>query len=402
VVIVDDEPSITASLRSFLLLETDYRVHTFQNPLEALEQLPRLGCDILISDFLMPQMDGISFLSRVREFDRDLPLILLTGYADKENAIRAINEVGLFQYVEKPWDNDSLKLILQNGIRQQTLGRALRAKIRELDSVVTRLTSLEARDQLRTSELEMARKIQESLLPDAPPSVPGLRIETHYLPLIEVGGDFFDFHSRDNRRVELLIADVVGHGIQAALITTMVKAVFQECLSRELEPAATLQHLNTRLLELTPDDRFVTAIAASVDVESRLVRIANAGHPRPCLLSASRRRIEHLTEGELPLGILPGSSAPPYQDLELSIDPGDRLLFYTDGLEDLISPSGELFGDRQLGAVLERAMERRARDPGPTVDPSPLGAFVLEEAKRFAEGREPVDDINIVTLEFEG
>lgn len=402
VVIVDDEPAITATLRTFLQLETDYEIHTFESPIDALGQLPRLGCDVLISDFLMPEMDGITFLSRVREFDRDLPLILLTGYADKENAIRAINEVGLFQYVEKPWDNEQLRLILQNGLRQQNLARALRDKIGELDSAITRLTSLEARDQFVRSELEMARRIQQSLLPGSPPRLPGLQIESHYLPLLEVGGDFFDFHSADGR-VELLIADVVGHGIQAALLTSMVKALFRECLAQQMSPSATLEYLNARLLELTPTDRFVTAIAASVDVRERRVRIANAGHPPPYRLAEGTGRPEMLSRGELPLGLMPVGTGPPYVEHEIRCEPGDRLFLYTDGLPDVLSPAGELFGDRELWTALERATGRGSGKPGsdPGEPGGSLGGLVLEAAKRFAADLDPVDDINIVTLEFE-
>jgi len=398
VLIVDDEPAITTSLRSFFALDTDYEVHTFQSPKAALDALPRINPDIVISDFLMAEMDGIRFLGRVREFNRDIPLILLTGYADKENAIRAINEIGLYQYVEKPWDNDAFKLIVQNGLRQQSLARALRAKIGELDTVLTRLTSLQARDELMRGELEMARRIQESLLPSAPPQLPGLRVESHYLPLIEVGGDFFDFHTGREGQLDLLIADVAGHGIQAALITSMVKVMFQECATGDLSPAATLSHLSSRLGKLLPIGRFVTGIAASVELPRRQLRIANAGHPLPYLLSARRRRLEPLAGASLPIGILAPGIAPPYTDLELVAEPGDRLFLYTDGLADVSSPSGERFGDEEMLQVLDRAATSHGRSGEKA---NPLGELLLAAARRFAAGQLPVDDINIITLTFE-
>jgi sigma-B regulation protein RsbU (phosphoserine phosphatase) len=398
VLIVDDEPAITTSLRSFFALETHYEVHAFQSPLAALDALPRINPDIVISDFLMAEMDGIRFLGRVREFNSDIPLILLTGYADKENAIRAINEIGLYHYLEKPWDNDALKLIVQNGLRQQSLGRALRAQIDELDAVLSRLTSLQARDELMRDELEMARRIQESLLPSSPPKMPGLRVESHYLPLIEVGGDFYDFHSSRDGRLDLLIADVSGHGIQAALITAMVKAVFRECATGDLTPAATLSHLSSRLGDLLPIGRFVTGIAASVELPGRELRIANAGHPPPYLLSSRRRRLEPLAGSSLPIGILPRETAPPYTDLELVAEPGDRLFLYTDGLADVSSPSGERFGDQEMVDILERAA---TGNPGGGPGADPLGELVLGAARKFAAGEVPEDDINIVTITFE-
>lgn len=100
IVIVDDEEIVTQSLMSFLQLETEYEVHTFQSPEEALQLLRQRPIDLVISDFLMPGMNGLQFLAAVKKLHPDTPRILLTGYADKENAIRAINEVGLFGNVK--------------------------------------------------------------------------------------------------------------------------------------------------------------------------------------------------------------------------------------------------------------------------------------------------------------
>ena len=116
VVLVDDEEMVLTSLSSFLTLETEYDVNTFTSAKEALEFIKTNDVDIVISDYLMPEMDGITFLAHVKEVKPEIPRIILTGYADKENAIKAINEVGLYQYIEKPWDNDDLLIILRNAI----------------------------------------------------------------------------------------------------------------------------------------------------------------------------------------------------------------------------------------------------------------------------------------------
>ena len=118
VLIVDDEEMVLTTLRSFLALETSYEVVTFTSPHEALDYLPGNDVDLVLSDFMMPEMDGVSFLAKVREVKPEIPRILLTGYADKENAIRAINEVGLYQYIQKPWDNGDLLIILRNGVEK--------------------------------------------------------------------------------------------------------------------------------------------------------------------------------------------------------------------------------------------------------------------------------------------
>jgi DNA-binding NtrC family response regulator len=133
IVIVDDEDMVLTSLSSFLNLETEYNVQSFNNPQSALEFIKDNEIDLCLSDYLMPEMDGISFLAEVRKIRPDVPRIILTGYADKENAIKAINEVGLFQYIEKPWDNDDLLIILRNGIERKQLMQKLEEKIAEIN-----------------------------------------------------------------------------------------------------------------------------------------------------------------------------------------------------------------------------------------------------------------------------
>ena len=106
---------------------------TFTSPEEALQYVRSNEVDLVVSDYLMPQVDGITFLARVREIRPEIPQIILTGYADKENAIKAINEVGLYQYVEKPWDNQDLLIILRNGLEKKKLMTKLQEKIDEID-----------------------------------------------------------------------------------------------------------------------------------------------------------------------------------------------------------------------------------------------------------------------------
>ena len=143
IVIVDDEDMVLTSLNSFLNLETDYAVKTFISVKEALEYIKTGRVDLVVSDYLMPEMDGISFLGKVREIKPEVPRIILTGYADKENAIKAINNVGLFQYIEKPWDNDDLLIILRNGLEKQKLMTRLNEKIKEINNAYAELQDLQ-------------------------------------------------------------------------------------------------------------------------------------------------------------------------------------------------------------------------------------------------------------------
>jgi len=132
ILIVDDEEMVTTSLRNLFRLRTDYEAITFTSPEEALRSAERHMYDLVISDYLMPDIDGITFLSRFKEAQPQAVRILLTGYADKESAIRAINEIGLYQYVEKPWDNDALLMVVKNAIEKAALLRTLEQKILEL------------------------------------------------------------------------------------------------------------------------------------------------------------------------------------------------------------------------------------------------------------------------------
>ncbi len=143
VVIVDDEEMVLTSLSSLLSLETDYNIKTFLSSEEALKYIKNEDTDLVISDYLMPEMDGITFLGKVRKIKPEIPRIILTGYADKENAIKAINEVGLFQYIEKPWNNDDILIVLRNGLEKQRLIKTLREKIGEIDKANSELDGLQ-------------------------------------------------------------------------------------------------------------------------------------------------------------------------------------------------------------------------------------------------------------------
>ena len=143
IVIVDDEDMVLKSLGSFLSLETDYNVETFISAKKALEFIKNNSVDLVVSDYLMPEMDGITFLAKVKEIQPQVPRIILTGYADKENAIKAINDVGLFQYIEKPWDNEDILIIFRNGLEKQKLMKKLDEKITEINKAYEELQDLQ-------------------------------------------------------------------------------------------------------------------------------------------------------------------------------------------------------------------------------------------------------------------
>lgn len=150
VYVVDDDALVTDSLARALGLETDWNVLAFNDGMQALAEMPRVPPDAVLSDFKMPGMDGLAFLGRVRARHPDTVLMLLTGYADKESAIRAINEVGIWQYVEKPWDLGDLIVKIRQGLERRALVAELRDKNRALEARLAELSR--AHEELVRSE----------------------------------------------------------------------------------------------------------------------------------------------------------------------------------------------------------------------------------------------------------
>lgn len=143
--LVDDEEMILASLQSLLAIEDNYHIDSYTEPRQALDHARQNNLDLVIADYLMPAMDGIDFLAQLKAFQPEATRILLTGYADKDSAVKAINQVGLFQYVEKPWVNNQLLMIIHNGLERRFLLKRLREKISDLDEAHDGLKKVQKR-----------------------------------------------------------------------------------------------------------------------------------------------------------------------------------------------------------------------------------------------------------------
>ncbi len=153
IVIVDDELMVLKSLKMVLNLEGFKNVDCFENPYDALNFIKENKTSLILSDFIMPEMNGLEFLTQAKEISPDTTQILLTGYADKENAIKAINTLGIYKYIEKPWDNNELVINIKNGIERSQLKDKIEQKIRELEDLNN---SLENMVQERTQELHQS------------------------------------------------------------------------------------------------------------------------------------------------------------------------------------------------------------------------------------------------------
>ena len=143
--IVDDEEIIVGAIQSFLEFDTEHSVLPFTSPERALEALGTESVHMIVADYMMPEMDGVTFLTRAREIRPEATRVLLTGYADKQNAIRAINEAGLYHYLEKPWDNEALKIIIRNGVERSSMFLDLQARVAELEEAHAELDGFRER-----------------------------------------------------------------------------------------------------------------------------------------------------------------------------------------------------------------------------------------------------------------
>jgi serine phosphatase RsbU (regulator of sigma subunit) len=197
-------------------------------------------------------------------------------------------------------------------------------------------------------ELETARQIQDSILPRRLPSIPGLVVTTRYEPMKEVAGDFYDFIVLDERRLTILVADVSGHGVPAALVASMLKVAFgaqKECAA---DPAEVLSRMNAAL-HGTLERQFVTAACAHIDLMERTMFYAGAGHPPSLLWKSRTGELVELTENGLFLGPFRGAQ---YKNVKHSVEAGDFVLFYTDGLVEGTSADGKPFGVERLATFV--------------------------------------------------
>ncbi|MEA2564484.1 MAG: phosphoserine phosphatase RsbU/P [Acidobacteriota bacterium] len=232
-----------------------------------------------------------------------------------------------------------------------------------------------------SQELETARRIQSSLLPRRMPEVRGLAVAARYLPMADVGGDLYDFLAADPERLGILVSDVSGHGVPAALIASMVKVALAAQAGHASDPAAVLAGMN-RILHGNLERGFVTA--AYIYIDGDTATYSSAGHPPVLVLREGQ--VEELRQESLPLGRFRQAE---YRNGELRLSPGDRLLLYTDGVTEALSPAGEPFGDERLrdlaasspDELLGRLAGWTGRQPGEPLDDDVT--IVVAEVRRL-------------------
>ncbi len=248
-----------------------------------------------------------------------------------------------------------------------------------------KLTALE-------EELTIARRIQTSILPREAPQSAGLSIAARYLPMTSVAGDFYDFLVLDASRLGVLIADVTGHGVPAALIASMIKVASASQLQAAEQPALVMAGMNKTLCP-NLQGQFVTAAYLFLNLDTKIFRYAAAAHPRMQWLHRNELRVEAVEENGLLIGVLP---VVPYTAVEHTFCPGDRFLLHTDGLLEASDEHDEFFGEDRLRQTL---LDSAALNPGDCAD------FILDKLAAwsgYGRGRPQEDDLTLIVVDVTG
>lgn len=269
----------------------------------------------------------------------------------------------------------------------------LERKVEERTAELTRANeALHAKDQLIQMELDFAAEIQKGIIPAQIDEWNGLRFYGFYRPMEKVSGDYYDVFPTQGGRLGVLMADVSGHGVPAALITTMAKVAFARAAANTSSPAKTFAEVNHQLLGLVTTQDYLTAFYLTID-ETHHFYYSNASHqPAKIVRAAAQQepvRVESLDTGGLFIAALPEADES-YEEKEARLYAGDRLFLYTDGLIEIRNRDDEEFGAERFEALLVRASELPAEQVVP---------FIIEEVFRFADGRKPNDDISLLLVD---
>jgi sigma-B regulation protein RsbU (phosphoserine phosphatase) len=363
VLLVDDAPENIQVVNT--ILKDIYKIRIATNGPKALD-LAKADPppDLVLLDVMMPGMDGYEVCQRLKSnpATREIPVIFLTGQTEVEDETRGF-EVGAVDYIHKPFSPAVVKARVQThlvlrGIREQLARQLLTIQ----------------------KELETARQIQMSILPYEIPKIVGLDIAARYVPMTSVAGDFYDFIVVDEKHIGILVADVSGHGMPAALIASMLKIALAAQAAHAADPARVLLGLNQALCGKF-QYHFVTAAYLFVDMENRTLTYAGAGHPPLLLWGGTSDGVRAIEENGLFLGKFDFAQ---YSSVAMPLEAGGWGLLYTDGIAETTDPAGTEFGaerfreflaleqntaaDRFANSLLEELSRWSARGPGVDLD----------------------------------
>jgi sigma-B regulation protein RsbU (phosphoserine phosphatase) len=375
VLVVDDAPSNIQIVSS--ILKDTYKIRVATNGAKALELMKVAPPpDLILLDVVMPDMNGYEVCSRLKmdTETRDVPVIFLTGQTEIEDETRGF-DVGAVDYIHKPFSAPVVKARVQTHLALRGMRQQLALQLLAMQK-----------------EMETARQIQLSILPDEIPRIEGLDIAARYIPMSAVAGDFYDFIVVDEKHLGILVADVSGHGMPAALIASMLKIALAAQVAHAADPAQMLSGLNQALCGKF-QHHYVTAAYTYIDISKRTLTYAGAGHPPLLLWTRSSAGVRDVLENGLFLGKFKMAA---YSSVECPLVPGDWALLYTDGIPETTNPSDVEFGTERFRQFLMEEQYTKADQ---------LADGLLQELSRWSarqRGEDLNDDITLVAIQVIG
>lgn len=399
-VLVVDDSKLQRRIVSASLKKWGFEVIEAENGLEALDICRGHHIDLVLSDWMMPGMDGLEFCKAFRALERDRYgyFILLTSKNEKNDVATGL-DIGADDFLSKPVNSAELKARIRAGTRVLDMERRL---LEQNETVQNALDELQTVYNRIDRDLEEAEKFQQSLVPVRQKSLPGGAVSILFQSSSHVGGDLVGFFSFDKDRLGIYSIDVSGHGISSALLTARLAGHLsphaKEANSafarnddgsfRLRDPSEVAARLNHRMCHEIETDHYFTFCYADIDLTSGEVRMVQAGHPHPAKYRADGE-VEFLGTGGPPVGLIPDV---PFETVTFELTPGDRLLLYSDGVTECQNPRDELLDEGGLADILKR----HAKGAGPE-----LMADMLWEMTAFTENRPFGDDVSAILFEFD-
>ncbi len=365
ILVVDDEPGMLRAIER--VLGGKHHVIGSASSREAASIAVDFRPELAILDIRMPELDGFELMARLKTLHPDLDVILMTGSLEDqdEKLVRAIKGRA-FYFIQKPFDREVLKTLVDRCLDLRWHRAENRRHVQRLEA-----------------ELADARAFQQGLLPSPEALVNGLEIHCRYTPCSELGGDLYDYAQAPDGRTALLIADVVGHGTSAAMLTGIVKSAFRASHTDGYEPLAVVDRVWNGLSAFGPE-RFVTLVAALVAPQEGRLTFVNAGHPAGLIWKTGNGLERLASSGPMLSSIF---RFPRWNEIVVPIATGQNILLYTDGVSEAFLIEN---GEERIKAAIERHADGGA----------PLLDAIVADVDRH-RGHHPYrDDVTLVTAKI--
>ncbi|HMV43897.1 MAG TPA: SpoIIE family protein phosphatase [Leptospiraceae bacterium] len=370
ILIVDDSETSSMFLKMAL---QNYDVNSVTSGREMWKLLESEIPDLILMDIVMPEEDGYSLSQKLLLNDqyKDIPIIFQTTKNSSDDLEKAF-DTGAVDYISKPIDEKELRARIKSALKIKELEK-------ELNSALTVIKQ----------DLAVAAKIQNKIIPDDVQVRNGLVFYTKYLPMVEVGGDFYYITEIGSGITRIFLADATGHGVQSALITMLIKSEYENLAKRSESPSELLYHLNeTFINKYQVLKTFFSAFVVDVNINLNTLTYASGGHPEQVLVSGKTNTIELLKKTGRLVGVVPETK---YKEITMEFVKGDRLYIFTDGLYEEFNEKEEIYGEEELFDILQNNNRNPIKQ---------IIEFILSDLKDFMGTRQQDDDITVIGLEI--